>query len=420
MKKLKKVIALGLSICMLGMTPAVNVRADDSILTKPVKNKAFYNVDGNDEIVLSDAQTILKYALKIIPSDITYTLADAQMCLKIALKIVELDEETAPTEVPIVQAVGTVDDAVYQKAVSAFEPVVKKMRADGLVKNSDVCVTMDSVSINADITFDNDELDLTLVKDNSTNSYTLTFDYDFTWLEGFGPTVNGKDPAAYNKELLIAMLSMVSDEPKVVFDRIDLDCFSAAGLYVDEWTEIADCFIMNGGMEVDKYISYMLTKEDVDRRDASYVLTGTRSDGSKIECVIEYDSSVVTFETLDVLSGDGVSYVHTLDDTKIGPHCSFAVKNDCASYEEYKQDLLEQFIAKGDSDASITEYTSHRVNGYTYYWIEGFYKTETDIGDPDFVYVQIGENEYIELYNVMFEERFEDFINTSFYIREVK
>ncbi len=301
-----------------------------------------------------------------------------------------------PSDAPIVTKEGTVNDADYQKAVSAFENIVKKMRTDGLVKSTDACVTMDSTTLKVDITFDNNDIDLTLKKDSNTNIYTLTLDYDFTWLEGFGPTVNGKDPAIYNKELLIAALSTISDEPNVVFDRIDQDCFSAFGLYSDKWIQIADCSLMSGPMEVNKYISYYLTKEDVDTRDASYTLTGTSSGGKTIECVIEYVSSK---ENLSNFA---------------------SIKTGCTSYENYKNNLLDSFIAKGDPNASITEYTSHRVNGYTYYWLEGFYKTENSIGDPDIVYVQIGENEYLELYGILFEERFEDFINSSFYIKEIR
>jgi len=135
------------------------------------------------------------------------------------------------------------------------------MRADGLVKETDVCVTMDATSIRVDITFDNSDIDLMLSLDESTHIYTLVFDYNFIWLEGFGPKVNGKAPAVYNKELLIATLGMVSDEPMALFDRIDLDCFSAAGLSSAKWTEIADCFIMSGTFILDESISYLITKE---------------------------------------------------------------------------------------------------------------------------------------------------------------
>jgi len=320
-----------------------------------------------------------------------------------------------PTEAPIVQKNGNVDNATYEKAVKAFEGIVKKMRTDGLVKSSDVCVTMDNSNIKVDITFDNDDIDLMLSKDNSTNVYTLTFDYNFTWLEGFGPKVNGKDPALYNKELLIAILGMVSNEPKVVFDRIDLDCFSAAGLYVDEWTEIADCFIMSGEMKVDEFISYKLTKEDVDKRNATCVLTGKTVSGATIECIIEYDSSKVTFK-----NNNGKLYMSAVDESKIGPNGYPVIGTGCTSYDNYKKSWVDKHVAKGDANAHITEYNSHRVNGFTYYWFEGFYKTETEIGDPDVIYVQISEQEYIEIYNILFEERFEDFINSSFYIKEVK
>ncbi len=334
-----------------------------------------------------------------------------------------------PTEVPIVRTVGTVDDATYKKAVGAFETIVKKMRADGIVKSNDVCVTMDATSIKVDITFDNFDVDLQLSKDNSTNIYTLTFDYDFTWIEGLGPKVNEKDPALYNKELIQALLSIVSDEPQVLYDRIDLDCYSPASLSNEKWTEIGDCFIKGAGMVVDQYISYNITKEAMDTRDASYVLTTTTSQGATVECEIEYDSSLVSYELIDNnsyiestygLTGDKVTYMHTLDETKVGPNAYPAIKEGCTSYENYKQMLLDKFVAQGGANRDIVEYTGHRVNGYTYHWLEGFYSSETTIGDPDIVYVQIGENEYIELYNVLFQERFEDFINGSFYIRSVK
>lgn len=166
------------------------------------------------------------------------------------------EPDTSPLETPIVQTIGNVDPAEYEKAVSVFEDVVIKMREDGLVSTSDICVTMDSTSVKVDITFDNDDVDLMICVDSSTNEYTLTFDYDFTWLEGFGPTVNDKDPALYNKDLMVAILSMVSNEPQALFDRIDLDCHSAAGLSQTEWSEIGDCYIKSGEMVVDEYISY--------------------------------------------------------------------------------------------------------------------------------------------------------------------
>ena len=336
-----------------------------------------------------------------------------------------------PTEVPIVKKDGNVEKAAYEKAVKAFEGIVKRMRADGLVKETDVCVTMDATSIKVDITFDNSDIDLMLSLDESTHIYTLIFDYNFIWLEGFGPKVNGKDPAAYNKELLIATLSMVSDEPMELFDRIDLDCFSAAGLSSVKWTEIADCFIMSGTFILDESISYLITKEaDTAKttREASYVLTGTAADGATIECVIGYDPSVVAYELKDngnmgwVVNGRElpsgiVTYMHAVDESKMGPYCYPVIGTGCASYEEYKQNWLD--IYKGAAKAEIAEYVSYTANGYTYYYFEGFFMTETEIGDPDIVYVQISDNAYIELYNVMFEESLEDFVNGSFYIEEV-
>lgn len=164
------------------------------------------------------------------------------------------------TETPIVEKVGTVDDDTYKKAVSAFEDIVKRMRADGLVQAKDVCVTLDGSTIKVDITSDDSDVDITLSQNATTKEYILALDYNFTWLEDFGPTVNGKDPAAYNKELLIATLSMISDAPETVFNRIDLDCFSAAGLSYTEWEEVGDCFIKCDDFVLDKYFSYNIKK----------------------------------------------------------------------------------------------------------------------------------------------------------------
>lgn len=58
--------------------------------TTPDKTSEFYDVDGTPGITLSDAQKVLKLALGIEHSDISYKLSDAQMCLKIALGIVKI------------------------------------------------------------------------------------------------------------------------------------------------------------------------------------------------------------------------------------------------------------------------------------------------------------------------------------------
>lgn len=55
------------------------------------KDKTFYDVDGQEGISLTDAQMLLKYALKIAASDKAYTLEDAQFALKVALKIAAID-----------------------------------------------------------------------------------------------------------------------------------------------------------------------------------------------------------------------------------------------------------------------------------------------------------------------------------------
>lgn len=50
-----------------------------------VKDKSFYDVDEDGSIALTDAQKILRKALLLDESKITYTLADAQKCLRLAL-----------------------------------------------------------------------------------------------------------------------------------------------------------------------------------------------------------------------------------------------------------------------------------------------------------------------------------------------
>lgn len=65
-------------------TPDMQLSPTPDILKKDI---TFYDVDIDKNITLSDAQSILKSALKITPSKISYTLADAQKALKVALKI---------------------------------------------------------------------------------------------------------------------------------------------------------------------------------------------------------------------------------------------------------------------------------------------------------------------------------------------
>ena len=111
------------------------------------------------------------------------------------------------TEAPIVTKIGNVDSATYNKAVSAFEGIVKKMRKDGVVKATDTCVVMEGTTIKVDIYYGDKDTDLILSK-GSNNIYTLTLDYDFNWVDQLAVTINGKNSAAYNKELFKALLSM--------------------------------------------------------------------------------------------------------------------------------------------------------------------------------------------------------------------
>ena len=318
----------------------------------------------------------------------------------------------AETEAPIVTKIGNVDTATYNKAVSAFEGIVKKMRKDGVVKATDTCVVMEGSTIKIDINYADKDTDLILSK-GSNNVYTLTVDFDFCWLSELAVKINGKDSAPYNKELFKALLSMTTDEVELLFERIDLDCFSAMGLYSDKWTQIGDCSIMAGSLEFEKYFSYLITKEDVDSRDKTFTLVGKNSAGKTVECILEYDSSVVTYEAVD-----NGAYMEGNSDNNIFAYP--AVKTGCNSYENYKKSLIDNWKAKGDPNAFTVEMTSHSVNGYTYYWFELFYETDDAKGDPEVLYVQIGANEYLELYGFESWIRLEDFANNALYIKEIK
>ena len=285
----------------------------------------------------------------------------------------------AETEAPIVTKIGNVDTATYNKAVCAFEGIEKKMRKDGVVKATDTCVVMEGSTIKIDINYADKDTDLILSK-GSNNVYTLTVDFDFCWLSELAVKINGKDSAPYNKELFKALLSMTTDEVELLFERIDLDCFSAMGLYSDKWTQIGDCSIMAGSLEFEKYFSYLITKEDVDSRDKTFTLVGKNSAGKTVECILEYDSSVVTYEAVD-----NGAYMEGNSDNNIFAYP--AVKTGCNSYENYKKSLIDNWKAKGD---------------------------------PEVLYVQIGSNEYLELYGFESWIRLEDFVNNALYIKEIK
>ncbi len=165
-----------------------------------------------------------------------------------------------PTEAPIVKAVGTVDSAEYKKTEAAFEGIVKKLRTDGLVSSQDVCVTMDNTTVKVDITFKDADTDLKLVKDASSGVYTLTLDFQCVGVEGLCEKINGIDPAPYNKELLIALLGLVSEQPQTILDTIDKCYFSCYSLSDTEWTSIGDCYMRDGEYEYDVFCQYQICK----------------------------------------------------------------------------------------------------------------------------------------------------------------
>lgn len=193
-------------------------------------------------------------------------------------------------EAPIVQKIGNVDEVFYNKAVKTFEGPVKKMRQDGLVKKSDVCVSMEGKNIKVDINYADKDSDLALIYNADSKVYEFVVDFEFCWLNELALQINGKNSAPYNKDLLKALISMVSDEVEIVYNRIDLDCFSAMGLGTDKWVNIGDIAIKGGNFVADKSFSYFITKEDVDSRDKTFTLVGKNSEGKTVECILEYDS----------------------------------------------------------------------------------------------------------------------------------
>ena len=316
-------------------------------------------------------------------------------------------------DAPIVKKIGKVDEAFYNKAVKAFEGPVKKLRKDGLVKKSDVCVTMEGKNIKIDINYADKDSDLTLLYNSNTKIYELVVDYDFCWISELAVKINGKDSAPYNKELLKALISMVSDEVEVVYNRIDLDCFSAMGLDNEKWVNVGDISIKGGNFVADKLFSYYITKEDVDSRDKTFTLVGKNSAGKTVECILEYDSKVVKYEPVET-----GAYMEGNEENNIFGYPT--IKTGCNSYENYKKGLIESWKAKGDPKAFATEISSYSANGYTYYWFELFYETADAKGDPEVLYVQIGANEYLELYNFESWINLEDFVNGALFIKEVK
>jgi len=332
-----------------------------------------------------------------------------------------------PTETPIVKVIGSVDTAAVQKVEKAFTSVVYNMRDTGIVQPTDVCVTMDAASIAVDITFDSIGSDLVLRKDGSTGGYILELDYDFVWLEGFCPAINGIDPYNANKELLLALLSVISGEPATLFDILDQTYFSCYTLGNKEWTAVGDCYMMDGESVLEDYFAYKITttvQKKEYSRDTSVTLTG--ENGSVVE--FEYDSAVAAFESCasdtwttkyEFPEGKAV-YMKPVDGTAEEPFGYIVVRSGIRSFEEYKSYLFERVTRQSDAawvPSSILECATYEVNGYTYHFAEVSY---TYSEGPDYynvVYVQISENECIEICGAWFYNTLEEFVNQTFYVK---
>lgn len=164
------------------------------------------------------------------------------------------------------------------------------------------------------------------------------------------------------------------------------------------------------------------TPEPENTRDSSYVLTG---DGT-VECVVEYDSSVVTYEVYEVgpwhdkyeFTGSTVPIFQSAEGAIGYP----VIRSGCASYEDYKNRIREKVAAKSVPEDALwfSEFESCTVNGYTYYAIEFGYMTETDIDDQTRIYVQLTDNEYLEVCSAEWYTTLEELANTALYIAQVR
>lgn len=333
---------------------------------------------------------------------------------------------STPTPVPIVKVVGNVDKAAVKKAETAFTDIVKKLRADGLVGKNDICVVMTPEMITADITLNTEAADISLVK-NADGTYELRMEWDFIWLEGFCESINGKDPAKYNEELLLAMLSILADEPKEVMSLIDQSYFSSFSFGTAQWTEAGGCYIMDADGEFEKYISYRLRSDKENKtyhRDKTYTMNVTKADGSKMNCKVSYDSSAVQFGTTTSGSAryefpDNQAY--TLAGTEMSGYP--VLRNGMGSYEQYKTYLSSRaFRALGNTGGlaiTVNDKVTYEANGYTYHYIVVSYMAGGEYVEYGIVYVQGPDGIGIEVCGAEFTTTLEEFINTAFYIESV-
>jgi len=168
-----------------------------------------------------------------------------------------------PEETPIVRALEEVDATEFTAVETAFTNVVLSLREKGLISEDFVCVTMDTKTIKFDITPDNGTVDLTLYKPDATNDfYIFALDQNLWYLEGFGELINGIDPAPYNKEAILAMLSLVSADSQAIFDTIDQTYFSAFALSEEEWTAVGSCQMRDGGTAIENAWSYHIKTDE--------------------------------------------------------------------------------------------------------------------------------------------------------------
>ena len=165
------------------------------------------------------------------------------------------DNQNTPV-VKVITAASLFDiNAVHEAAAETVE----KLRENGLLAEDAVCLVMDGKSLSFDITTGNNTKDLVLSVD-SEGVYTLALDYDFWFLEGFGPLVNGIDPAPYNKEMLQNFLGLISNEPMTLFNTIDMVYFSSYGLSGTSYLAVGDCYMMDGLSSVPNAWSFKIKK----------------------------------------------------------------------------------------------------------------------------------------------------------------
>ena len=215
---------------------------------KEIREEAFAGCKSLAMITIPESVT--KIAKNAIPKTVVIygdkgTYAETYAKENSMIFVSETVVEDEPAEIPVVKMSG--EDGLFagETVKAAVLATVEKLREDGLIAEDFVCLTMDKERLIFDITPGNTTNDMVLSVD-ADGVYTLAMDYDFWFMEGFGPLVNGIDPAPYNKEMLLNFLGLISEKPAELYNTIDMVYFSSYGLSGTGYLAVGDCYMMDG------------------------------------------------------------------------------------------------------------------------------------------------------------------------------